>query len=88
VAHVAFKIPDFWPHDPNTWFRRQESRRGNMVAAVNANYEATVNGVSGGRRRENSPHDRRRRSPSRPPFPGPYKEDGDIFYYHHTYGDR
>jgi hypothetical protein len=30
-------------------------RRGNTVAAVNANYEATVNAVSGGRRRENSP---------------------------------
>jgi hypothetical protein len=24
VAHVAFKIPDFWPHDPNTWFRKLE----------------------------------------------------------------
>ena len=44
--------------------------------------------VSGGRRRENSHHDRRRRSPSHPPSPGPYKEDGDNCYYHHTYGDR
>jgi hypothetical protein len=26
VAHVAFKIPDFWPHDPNTWFRKIESK--------------------------------------------------------------
>ncbi len=26
VAHVAFKISDFWPHDPNTWFRRQAVR--------------------------------------------------------------
>ncbi len=26
VAHVAFKIPDFWPHDPNTWFRKLESK--------------------------------------------------------------
>jgi hypothetical protein len=34
-------------------------RRGNTVAAVNANYEATINTVSGGCRRENSPHDRR-----------------------------
>ena len=62
--------------------------RRNTIAAVNANYEATVNAVSGGRRRENSPHDRRRRSPSLPPAPGPYKEDGDLCYYHHTYGDR
>ena len=52
-------------------------RRGNTVAAVNANYEATVNAVSGSRRREKSLHDRRRRSPSRKPSPGPYKEDGD-----------
>jgi hypothetical protein len=28
VAHVAFKIPDFWPHDPNTWFRKIESKFG------------------------------------------------------------
>ncbi len=26
VAHVAFKIPDFWPHDPTTWFRKLESK--------------------------------------------------------------
>jgi hypothetical protein len=26
VAHVAFKIPDFWPHDPTTWFRKMESK--------------------------------------------------------------
>jgi hypothetical protein len=26
VAHVAFMIPDFWPHDPNTWFRKMESK--------------------------------------------------------------
>jgi hypothetical protein len=23
---VAFKIPDFWPHDPATWFRKLESK--------------------------------------------------------------
>jgi hypothetical protein len=22
VGHVAFRIPDFWPHDPSTWFRK------------------------------------------------------------------
>jgi hypothetical protein len=54
-------------------------RRGNTVTAVTANYEATINAVSGGRRREN----RRRRSPSRPALsrrktPGPYKDDSDI----------
>jgi hypothetical protein len=68
-------------------------RRGNTVAAINVNYEATVNAVSAGRRRESSPRDRRRRSPSRQgrsrkKTHGPYKEDGDICYYHHTYGDR
>jgi hypothetical protein len=26
MAHVAFKIPDLWPHDPNTWFRKIESK--------------------------------------------------------------
>jgi hypothetical protein len=26
VAHMAFKIPDFWLHDPNTWFRKIESK--------------------------------------------------------------
>jgi hypothetical protein len=26
VAHVAFKITDFWPHDPTTWFRKIESK--------------------------------------------------------------
>jgi hypothetical protein len=43
-------------------------RRGNTVAAVNVNYEATINTVSGGCRRETSSHDRHRKhhSPSRP----------------------
>jgi hypothetical protein len=26
VGHVAFRIPDFWPHDPSTWFRKIESK--------------------------------------------------------------
>jgi hypothetical protein len=26
VAHVAFKIPNFWPHDPTTWLRKMESK--------------------------------------------------------------
>jgi hypothetical protein len=26
VTHVSFKIPDFWPHEPNTWFRKMESK--------------------------------------------------------------
>jgi hypothetical protein len=26
VAQVAFKIPDFRPHDLNTWFRKLESK--------------------------------------------------------------
>ncbi len=26
MAHVAFKIPDFWPHELNTWFRKMESK--------------------------------------------------------------
>jgi hypothetical protein len=37
-------------------------RRGNAVAAIN---DSPINAVSGGRRRESSPHDRRRRSLSR-----------------------
>ncbi len=49
--------------------------------------------VSGGRRRESSPHDRRHRSPSRQgrsrrKTPGPYKDDSDICYYHTTYGEQ
>jgi hypothetical protein len=57
-------------------------RRGNTVAAVNTNYEAAINALSGGHRRETSPHYRRRerRSPSRPGHSrqktlGPYKDD-------------
>ncbi len=26
MGHVAFRIPDFWPHDPSTWFRKIESK--------------------------------------------------------------
>jgi hypothetical protein len=57
-------------------------RRGNTVTAVTANY-VTINAVSGGRHRENSPHDRRHHSPSRPwrsrrKTSGPYKDDSDI----------
>jgi len=26
VARVAFKIHNFWPHDPTTWFRQLESK--------------------------------------------------------------
>ena len=55
-------------------------RRGNAVAAVS---DSPINAVSGGRRRESSPHDRRRRSPSRQgrsrrKIPGLYKDDSDI----------
>jgi hypothetical protein len=68
-------------------------RRGNTVAAVNTNHDTAINVVSGGHRRENSPHYRRRRSPSRQgrsrrKTPGPYKDDSDICYYHTTYGDQ
>jgi hypothetical protein len=68
-------------------------RRVNTVASVNANYEATINTVSSGRRRENSPHDRRRRSLSRQgrsrrKTPGPYKDDSDICDCHTTYSDQ
>jgi hypothetical protein len=55
-------------------------RRGNTVAAVN--HDSAINAVSGGRRRESSPHDRRRCLPSRQgrsrrKTPGPYKDDSD-----------
>ena len=65
-------------------------RRGNAVAAVT---DSPVHAVSGGHRRESSPHDRRRRSPSRQgrsrrKTPGPYKDDSDICYYHTTYGEQ
>jgi hypothetical protein len=40
-------------------------RRGYTVAAVNVNHDSAINAISGGHRRESSPHDRRRRSPSR-----------------------
>jgi hypothetical protein len=68
-------------------------RRGNTVAAVNANHDSVINVISGSRRRESSPHDRRRRSPSRQgrsrrKTPGPYKDDSDICYYHTTYGEQ
>jgi hypothetical protein len=65
-------------------------RRGNTVAAVNANYETTNNAVSGGRRRETAPHDRRRErcSPSRPgpssrrKTPGRYKRQRHLLLPH------
>jgi hypothetical protein len=65
-------------------------RRGNAVTAVT---DSPVNAVSGGRRRESSPHDRRPRSASRQgrsrrKTPGPYKDDSDICYYHTTYGEQ
>jgi hypothetical protein len=70
-------------------------RRTNTIAAVNTNYEAAINTVSSGGRREFSPHDRRweRRSSSHPgrsrrKTPGPYKEDSDICYFHTKYGDK
>ncbi len=68
-------------------------RRGNTVAAVNANHDSAINAVSGGHRRENSPHDRCRHSPSRQErsrrkTPGPYKDDSDNCYYHTTYGEQ
>jgi hypothetical protein len=58
-------------------------RKGNTVAAVNANHDSAINAVSGGCRRENSPHDRRCRSPSRQgrsrrKTPGPNKDVSDI----------
>jgi hypothetical protein len=80
VAHVAFKIPDFWPHDPNTWFRKMESK----FRICNITQSSTT-----------SPHDRRRerRLPSRPgrsrwKTPGPYKDDSDFCSYHTTYGNQ
>ncbi len=65
-------------------------RRGNAVAAVS---DSPINAVSRGRCRESSPHDRRRRSPSRQgrsrrKTPGPYKDDSDICLYHTTYGEQ
>jgi hypothetical protein len=65
-------------------------RRGNAVAAIN---DLPINAVSGGCRQESSPHDRRRRSPSRQgrsrrKTPGPYKDDSDICFYHTTYGKQ
>ncbi len=67
------------------------SRAGNTVAAVKTEYKAAINAVSGGHRREFSPHDRRRerRLPSRQgrshrKTPGPYQEDSDICYFHTT----
>ncbi|MFO0002634.1 MAG: hypothetical protein ACK559_16020, partial [bacterium] len=68
-------------------------RRGNTVAAINANHVSAVNAVSGSCRRESSPHNRRCRLPShqgrsRRTTPGPYKDDSDICYYHPTYGEQ
>jgi hypothetical protein len=65
-------------------------RRGNAVAAAS---DSPIIAVSGGSRRESSPHDRHRRSPSRQgrssrKTPGPYKEDSDICFYHTTYGEQ
>jgi hypothetical protein len=70
-------------------------RRGNTVAAITANYEATINAVSGGRRWEHSPHDWRpelrlpsRQGRSRRKTPGLYKDDSDICFYHTIYCDQ
>jgi hypothetical protein len=65
-------------------------RRGNAVADIN---DSPINAVSGGRRRESSLHDPRRRSPScqgrsRRKTPGPYKDDSDICFYHTTYSEQ
>ncbi len=71
----------------NTLYAR---RRGNAVTTFT---DSPVNAVSGGRRRESLPHDRRRRSLSRQGrsrrmTPRPYKDDSDICYFHTTYGDQ
>jgi hypothetical protein len=65
-------------------------RSGNAVAAIN---HSPINAVSGGRRRESSPHDRRHRSPSRQgrsrwKTPGPYKDDSNICFYYTTNGKQ
>jgi hypothetical protein len=62
-------------------------RRGNTVAAVNANHDSAINAVSGGHRRESSPH-YRHQGRSRRKTPGPYKDDSDMCYYHSTYGEQ
>ncbi len=30
MGHVAFRIPDFWPHDPSTWFRKNQEQIPNL----------------------------------------------------------
>ncbi len=65
-------------------------RSGNAVAAIN---DSPINAVSGGCRRESSPHNRRHRSPSRQgrsrwKTPGPYKDDSNICFYHTSYGEQ
>ncbi len=58
-------------------------RRGNTVAAVNANHDSAINAVPAAAARQSSPHYRCHRSPSCQgrshwKSPGPYKDDKDI----------
>ncbi len=55
MAHVAFKIPDFWPHDPNTWFheieikfricniRQSSTKYDNLLSALPTNICSSIN---------------------------------------------
>ncbi len=63
-------------------------------AADNSDYGTAVNtGVAGRRRRDVSPRDRRRRSPSRQRrsrqrTPGPQQNKSDVCFYHTAFGDK
>jgi hypothetical protein len=40
AAHMAFKIHDFWPHNPNNWFRKLESQFRNCnISQLSTKYD-------------------------------------------------
>jgi hypothetical protein len=71
------------------------SRASCAVAAINTEYEASINAVAGGHRQDIPPRDQRRehrslsfQGRSHNKIPGPYKDDSEICYYHFTYGNK
>jgi hypothetical protein len=47
VSHVAFRIHNFWPHDPDTWFRQIKCKfRVCHIASPQTKYDHTLGALA------------------------------------------